>query len=65
MKMYRIYRKILHLYEGDLKKLIKIVRNFMGHFGELPENQGGITCMLLTKRSEHLFLGCIDILVLN
>ena len=44
----KIYKKILHSDEGGLKILVKVVcfrRNFMAHFKELPEDQGGITCM--------------------
>ena len=48
--MYRIYKKILHSYEGDFKSLVKsgtacFKRNFTVHFRELPENERGITCM--------------------
>ena len=46
--MYRIYKTILHSDEGGFKILVKLVcfrRNFMAHFRELPEDQGGITCM--------------------
>ena len=50
--MYRIYthvEKILHLDEGDFRILVKMVYfkiNCMAHFRELPEDEGGITCML-------------------
>ena len=47
--MNKIYRKILNSDGGDFKILVKVVcfrRNFMAHFRELPEDQGGITCMM-------------------
>ena len=46
--MYRICRAILHSDEGDFNILVKsgsFRRIFMAHFRELPEDQGGLTCM--------------------
>ena len=52
--MFRIYKKIPHLDEGDFKKFVKsgtvnFKRNFTAHFRELPEDKGGITWTASSK----------------
>ena len=56
--MYKIYKKILHSDEGDFKLLVKsgihvyFRRKFMAYFRELPEDEGGITCMMYMASNE-------------
>ena len=46
--MYRIYKNILHSFQGDFKILVKsdiFWKNFMAHSWSFQDDLGGITCM--------------------
>ena len=48
--MYRIYKKILHSFQGDFKILVKVIyfRRILWLISwSLQDDQGGITCMQL------------------
>ena len=53
--MYKLNKKIPHSDEGDFKILVKsgncFRRNFKARFRELPEDEGGITCMIMGKKN--------------
>ena len=45
--MYRIYKNILHSFQGDLKKVIYFRSILWLICWSLQDDQGGITCMLV------------------
>ena len=62
-KMCRIYKKILHAYQGDFKILVKngFRRNFTAQFRGIPEDH--IICFFLYKRKPEDHWSCIAHLI--
>ena len=66
--MHRIYKPILHSDERDFKILVKsgmFQRNFTAHFRELSEDEGGITCKILSFNYTVLLKGLSSVVFIN
>ena len=56
--MYRIYKNILHSFQGDFKILVKVLyfRRILWLISwSLQDDQGGITCLQVSRKSAWWF----------